>query len=50
MGQCTCSIDNAGTRDEQRTLDRACPVHGDAAEDARVARARRLRSVPDRKE
>jgi len=34
---CTCTITDAG--DCERDL--ACPVHGDAAEDARVERARR---------
>ena len=28
--RCTCTLDNAGTAFEQRTLDRSCPVHGDA--------------------
>ena len=29
--ECTCSIDYAGTPDEQRTLNRSCPVHGNPA-------------------
>jgi hypothetical protein len=39
---CSCRIAAPGTKYEQRTLDRDCPIHGD-----RDPAARRLRVIPE---